>query len=157
TQLATVASQVAAKRDLVAGEKARGEVVASPDGQSVMVVAAKDIQPFWKSLLDSLDKREPLVVHSYSPRYFDLAQVQHLVEETARASDDRLHVVVDDLTGSLIVTATAGQHEQIGAFIDRLNAVPPEGRRPMRIFKVRNRGVQGLVGVLQSLLASGEL
>ena len=192
TQLATLAAQVVAKRDLVAGDKVVGEILPGADGRSVLVIAPKESHGFWQGLLTALDKREPLETRSYIPRYFELQEVQHLIQETVgsgavvsnppvpgvsgsvrgttRAAgavggtgrtggegDDRLRVVADDLTGTLIVTATATQHEQVAELVDRLNSVPPEGRRPMRIFKVRNRGVNEVLSVLQTLVASGEL
>lgn len=172
TQLATLAAQVVAKRDLVSGQKLVGEILPGADGKSVLVIAPKSVQGAWLSMLSTLDKREPLVTQTYAPRYFELKEVQRLVEETARAGagssgtgsggggsggDDRLRVVADDLTGTLIITATATQHEQIAALIDRLNSVPAEGRRPIRYFTVRNRGVNEVLGVLQSLVSTGEL
>lgn len=183
-QLTTLAAQVVAKRDLVAGTKIMGEVLPGPDGQSVLVIAPREVHEFWRGLLTALDKREPLETRSYIPRYFELSEVQRLIQETvggaetatgggsARSaaagargsnpetragSDDRLRIVVDGLTGTLIVTATAAQHQHIADLIDRLNAVPPEGRRPMRIFKVRNRGVHEVLSVLQTLVSSGDL
>ena len=57
------------------------------------------------------DKREGVVVVTYTPHYFAAKDVAKLVESVANAGgsppEDRFRVVLDDLTGSLIVTATA--------------------------------------------------
>jgi hypothetical protein len=159
-QLAALAAQVVAKRDTVAGAKEKGEVVPGPDGRSVLVIAPHSSQEFWRGLLAALDKREPVLTATYTARYFDLKEVQKLIEQTVKPAgggEDRWRIVPDDLSGSLIVTATAGQHEQVASLLTRLNSVPPEGRRPMRIFKVHNRDVNSILGVLQNLVASGEL
>ncbi|MBL8990091.1 MAG: hypothetical protein JNJ48_00770, partial [Phycisphaerae bacterium] len=71
--------------------------------------------------------------------------------------DDRFRVAVDELTDTLLVTATPAQHEQIAGLIARLDAVPPAERRPVRSFVVRNRPVIELASVLQRMLASGVL
>lgn len=159
-QLVALALQVTIKRDAVAGSKEKGEVLMGPDGKGVLVIAPKSAQEFWRGLLTALDKREPVSTVTYTPRYFDLKEVQRLLDQSikpAGAGEDRWRIVVDDLSGSLIITASASQHEQVAALLTRLNSVPPEGRRPMRIFKIRNRGVNEVLSVLENLVSSGEL
>jgi len=179
-QLVAVTMQLMERRD----GKGTASLLPSPDGRSVLVIAPESRHQTWKDALRMLDKREPVAVVSYIPRYFELKEVAHLIEETIKvggvsgpgatsvgtpsqpasgsvgagaAGDDRFRVVQDDLTGSLLVTATASQHEQVAALIEKLNASPPDGRRPPRILKVRNRPVEEVLGVLRELVASGSL
>ena len=93
-QLATLATQVQAKCLAVSGDTGkgeaarpgtlRGEVIPSPDGGSVLVVAPRDSVPGWKDLLDRLDKREPVETVTYSPRSFPAKDVAKLLEQAVR-------------------------------------------------------------------------
>lgn len=176
-QLAAIAVQVSEKRDgavagggAILGKSARagasslaggsGGLLAGPDGKSILVIAPESRQEAWKDLLTSLDKRESVSVARYVPRYFEIKDVSRLIDQSIKpvgggGGDDRFRVVEDDLTGSLLVTAM--QHAQIVTLIEQLNAAPPDGRRPMKILKVRNRDVQEVLVVLQSLVTSGSL
>lgn len=71
------------------------------------------------------------------------------------ASDDRWRLVVDDLTGSLLITATPRQHEAIRDLMYRLDDVPVAARRPMRTFTVKNRPVDEIVAIIDQLVQSG--
>lgn len=72
-------------------------------------------------------------------------------------ADDRWRLVVDDLTGSLLITATARQHEAIRELMQRLDDVPAAARRPMRTFTVKNRPVDEIVAIIDQLVQSGAL
>lgn len=187
-QLATLAMQVAAKRDAVWGgapvggagggvsEKTPGEVMASPDGTSVLIVAPRETLDWWKSLIERLDKREPVSVATYRPRHFPAADVANLIEQTVRdigagpagsgsggatsggsGRDDRWKLVIDDLTGSLIITATPAQHAAITDLIARLDATPAAARRPVRSFVIKNRSVNEVRSILEELIQAGVL
>ncbi|MGE3110115.1 MAG: secretin N-terminal domain-containing protein, partial [Phycisphaerales bacterium] len=71
--------------------------------------------------------------------------------------DDRFRIVQDELTGSLLITATASQHDAVKQLIESLNQAPPDGRRPMKILKVRNRDVNEVLAILQGLVSAGAL
>lgn len=131
-QLASTIGQVAAKRDAVSGEKTPGEVIASPNGNAVLLVAPEGRLAYWRELIASVDTRERVETATYSPKYFAAKDVAKLIEQTTKdASDERWRLVVDELTGSLVITATPSQHEAIKALI--LHRFPPEirGRLPV--------------------------
>ncbi|MBL8764391.1 MAG: hypothetical protein JNM07_09000 [Phycisphaerae bacterium] len=169
-QLATLVAQIAAKRDTVAGgagapggasEKVPGEVLPGPDGNTVLLVAPSSRVEYWKSVIGALDARARTETVTYTPRHFPSADVAKLLEQTMRspgtAPDDRWRVIVDDLSGGLIVSATPAQQEQVRAIVDRLDAVPEGTRRPVRIFVIKNRPVLDVKSILDSLMQAGVL
>ncbi len=160
--LATLAVQVSAKREQVSGEKIPGDLLPSPNGSSVLLICPPGRQAYWESLVASLDKREPAQTVSYAPRTFALAEVAKLIEQTIKEppgipADDRWRLVTDELTGTLIVTATPSQHEQIRGLIDRLNLSPTSVQKPVRRFIIKNRPVKDVQAVLEQLLCAGAL
>ncbi|MCC6321906.1 MAG: hypothetical protein IT438_10790 [Phycisphaerales bacterium] len=135
------------------------------DGNGVLVVAPRSAITTWKDLIAQLDQREQVQTVSYTPRAFAPQDVARLAEQTIRpvsasgvaAADDRWRVITDDLTGSLILTATPSQHTQMEALMARLDSVPAAMRRPVRTFTVKNRSIDEVVEVLERLLQSGLL
>ena len=170
-QLAATVTQLAAKREAVSGEKLPGEVVATGgDGTasgsgaagSVTIVAPTRVLDRWKQIIALSDQREPATTQTYSPRLFSVKEVGSLIQQIAGPGgkangDDRFKLIVEEPTGSLIVTATPSQHERIAALMERLDAVPGEARRPVRSFVVRNRPVSEFVATLQRLISAGVL
>ncbi len=160
-QLATLVAQVSAKRELVSGEKIAGEVLPSPDGGSVLIVCDPQTAAYWRDLVANLDKRDRLETATYSPRLFAVKEVARLVEQAVKPSgtgaDERWKLVTDELTGSLIITASPVQHEQIKALLDRLDAAPAGSRRPVRSFTIRNRSVREIQSILEQLVRTGVL
>jgi general secretion pathway protein D len=164
TQLATLVKQVAGKRDEVSGQKLSGEVLASPNGDAVLIVASPANVPAWRALVSQLDRREAVSTVTYTPRMFAASDVSSLIEESVRGSavggaggDDRWRLVTDELTSSLIITATPSQHEQIAAIMDRLDSQQMMGVRPVRSFPIRNRPADELLDTLNSLVDAGAL
>lgn len=182
-QLAAVVMQLAAKRELVSGEKLPGEVIAAGGGGiggpgttagggtvaggggngSVMIVAPRRVVERWKQLIALADQRETVVTQTYSPRLFSVKEVAALIQQIAGSvaaagiGDERFRVITEEPTGSLIVTATPTQHEKIAALMARLDSVPGESRRPVRSFLIRNRQVSEFVETLQRLVSAGVL
>lgn len=170
-QAVTLATQLASKREAVAGDKLVGEVVAGASGGTLLVIAPKRLQSQWESLISRVDRREPVETVTYSPRLFSVREVAPLVQQIAGATggggggaggaganaDDRLKVLIEEPTGSLLVTATPTQHAKIAELIARLDSVTGESRRPLRTFVVRNRSVLELIGVLDRLISAGVL
>jgi general secretion pathway protein D len=66
-------------------------------------------------------------------------------------------MVTDELTGTLVVTATPTQHKAIQGLLERLESVAQGPRRPMRSFPIKHRGVEELRDLLQSMLDAGAL
>jgi type II secretory pathway component GspD/PulD (secretin) len=159
-QLATLAAQVHAKRELISGEKTPGEIVASPDGGAVLLICDPRAAPGWKELIAQLDTRDRLETVTYSPKVFAAREVAKLIEQAIKpggATDDRWKLVTDDLTGSLIITASPAQHEQVRSLMDRVDSVSAHARRPVRSYIIKNRSVREVQSILEQLVQSGVL
>jgi general secretion pathway protein D len=158
-QLASIVSQVAARRELVSGEKIPGEVLVGPGGDKVLIVAPQARLEHWRSLVARLDQRDRVEMVTYTPRYFGAGDVGQLIDQTVKGiggvADDRWRLVVDELTGSLVITATPAQHDAIRSLLERLDQVPPPARRPVRTFVIRNRDVNEVRSTLDQLLRAG--
>ncbi len=155
--LVPLLTQVAAKKELVTGQRPVGDVIAGAAPTSVLVIAPAGEIGAWAALVEQLDARAATETRAYTPRVFPAADVGRLAEQTAGAGDDRFRLVVDDLTGTLIVTGTREQHERVSALVERLDAVEGAAARPVRAFAIRNRGAGEIVGTLQQLIAAGIL
>jgi general secretion pathway protein D len=159
-QLVALATQVAQKRKAVDGQATPGEVLAGPGGDTVLLVAPASARGAWLALLEQLDQRESAATRTYSPGSFQVAEVASLIEEAIadpRSTDDRFRIVEDELTGTLIITATPTQHAQIEAIVERLSEQQSNAPRPIRAFAVRNRPVDELLGVLNDLIDAGAI
>ena len=164
--VATSVTQMATKRDQLAGEKLGGEVLASPNGSGVVVVAPEATLPGWRELISRFDQREAVERRTYSPKRFAAKEVARLIEQavagvpvpggSAPQADDRWRLVVDELTGSLIITATASQHVQIEELVSRLDSAE-QAAAPMRSYVIRNRPVQEVLDTLSKLIDAGAL
>ncbi|MGE0302051.1 MAG: secretin N-terminal domain-containing protein [Phycisphaerales bacterium] len=172
-QMAALATQVATRQGAIAGRKLAGEVLPSPNGGAVLLLAPASQAQLWRELIAQLDRREPVEVVNYAPRSFGIKDVAKLIEQTVRdtppapesgkaattgtGAEERLRVVLDELTGTLIVTATPTQHQRIASLIARLDSVSPAARRPVRTFVLRNRPVAEVMSVIQNLVQAGAL
>ncbi|MCB9846314.1 MAG: hypothetical protein H6811_10060 [Phycisphaeraceae bacterium] len=155
--MATLAMQVALKREAASGVKTPGEVIAAGDARAVLIVAPRSSTEFWRALIESLDVAEAQDTRTYTPRHFGVAEVASLLGQTLAGLAPPPRVVVDSLTGSLIVTATPAAHERVSAMLERLDATPPGERRPMRSYAIRNRGVEEILRVVGTLIEAGAL
>ena len=161
TALAATVMQVALKRDAMAGERLPGEVIVSPSGAGVVLIAPEAQAAAWRELIARFDQRETIEMRNYAPRVFPARDVARLVEEVGKGPpsvkpDDRWRLVVDDLTGTLMVSATPSQHAQVAALMERLDAAQG-GPLPMRSFPIRNRPVGEMISTLSRLIEAGVL
>jgi general secretion pathway protein D len=172
-QMVALVNQIAGKRDgsvpaaLPAGAAAAGpsdragpEVIAGPDPASILIIAPPERFAALRRLIADLDRRPRAESVTYAPRHFAARDVARLIEQTVRGgvpADDRFKVVVDDLTGSLIITGSPAQHQAVRALVDRLDEAPASARRPVRSFVIKNRPVKEIQGILEDLLRAGVL
>lgn len=162
TQLAASVLAAIAVRDAIATMPLKGKVTASSDGNSLVVVAPPTEREFLLDLIQTFDVPQPVERRSYAPSTFSTSEVARLIEQTARdpaprGAGDAWQLVIDDLTGTIFVTATLAEHAEIEALLERLEAMPESARRPMRTFAIRNRPVSEILGVVDSLVAAGLL
>lgn len=103
------------------------------------------------SLIQALDIRTT-VTRSYEPRVFSAEEVGQAVQ---RLIGEEVEVVADGLTGTLLVEATAAQHEAIAALVERLDAETSAARLSTRTITVRHRPVEEIVSLVNRLLGAG--
>jgi type II secretory pathway component GspD/PulD (secretin) len=160
--MATLVGQVRAKAEAAGGRPLQGDVLPSPDGTSVLVLAPSEQLPAWRALIAGLDQRPSVETRTYGPGSFTATEVGALIEQSVRAGlaapqADGWRLVIEELTGSIVLSARPEQHAQVDALMARLAALPAGSRRPVRTFVVRNRSVTDILGVLQQLIGAGVL
>ena len=133
-----------------------------PDGNAIILIAPPAEIDYWRELLTRFDEREAVQTRGYAPNQYGVSEVSRLIEQTVRTpspwgSGERWRVIPDDLTGTLIITATPSEHEQIQELINRLESSPRQARRPVRAFTIRNRNARELIEVLSRLVDAGIL
>jgi general secretion pathway protein D len=161
-QAVAAIAQVAAKRESAGGRRLAGDVVAGSDGQSLLLICAPEQEEAWRTLISVVDRREAVETRTYAPMHFPARDVARLAESAALAGgapagDERFRVVVDELTGSLLVTATSLQHERVTALMERLDSTPAAARRPVRSFVIKNRPVSEVRAIIEELARTGVL
>ncbi len=146
-----------------AATKPPGEILAQPGANAVLILAPKEHQAFWKDLVGRLDTRQSVETRNYTSRQGDAKALASLIEQVTGggagwvpsapgARSTAATVIVDEFTGTLIVTATASQHAKIGELLTRIDATSGGVPRQARSFPVRNRPVKEVVSVLTELL-----
>lgn len=143
--------------------KPPGEILAQPSANAVFVLAPKEHQGFWRDLISRLDTRPALEARNYTASQADARALANLIERVTGSGtgagaggvggrDVAAKVVVDEFTGTLIVTATASQHTKVAELIARIDAASGKAPRQARTFTVRNRPVKDVTAVLTELL-----
>ena len=160
TQLGALATAAAVARDSMMTVGLKGKLIPAPDGDALILVCPPGELESWTELIARFDERQSVQTVTYAPKAFASDDVAKLIEQSAhdlspRGSGDQWKITRDDLTGTLIVTATPGEHERIAAIMQRLDAMPRESRRPMRVFAIRNRSVREIVNVASRLMETG--
>lgn len=162
TVLATLVTSAVISRNAMGAQALQGKLTATPDDTALVLIAPQSEIPKWHEIIAQFDRPSRSDTRTYSATAFPLAQTAQLLEQTARdsgprGSGERWRIVQDDLGGLLIVTATPSEHLQIAAILQRLNTLPAEIRRPVRVFPIRNRSVADVVQVLTRMLEAGVL
>ncbi|MEM9066804.1 MAG: secretin N-terminal domain-containing protein [Planctomycetota bacterium] len=159
SELASLASNLLSRRAALAGRGGSADLIESPTTGVLLVLGRRgEIQEAF-DVLRMLDQAEAVEQRIYVPEMFSVQDVASLItqalDEEVRGS--RFDVVVDTLTGSLLVTATPTAHEEIAALITRLDETPADSRRSSRSIVVKNRPIEELTSTLQSLIDAGAL
>ena len=158
--LATLIEQVSQKRKGIDREELKGSVVANAGAGTLVIVAPEGELSAWRAMIDRFDRKEAVTTRNYVPRRFGLGETARLLDEVVRADptlgpSDDWRMVVDDLTGTLVVTATQGRHEATLALLERLESTEIPGRRELRSFAVEYREAEDLLAMLEALLEGG--
>jgi type II secretory pathway component GspD/PulD (secretin) len=146
----------------VHGLQLRGRLLASRAGQAVLLIAPLEEQTLWRDLIARVDQRREVRTVTYTPVGLQLADASRLVEEAARGVEvgglgEDWNLVADELTGSLVLTATASQHKKVGELLERRAACAILDNQPVRVFSIRNRSSLELANLLNRLVGTGFL
>ena len=159
TALVTLLERIGQTRKAALGEKQTGTVLALPESNAVLVVAPTSEQAMWLDLVHRFDRAESVTTIGYSPRRFGVKETAKLVTDTLgpQTQGAGWRMVTDDLTGTLVISATPSQHKVVQDLLDRLETSEKAPRRPLRSFPIQHRGVEELRDMLVSLLEHGAL
>jgi type II secretory pathway component GspD/PulD (secretin) len=137
------------------------EVQVSPDGRRLLLIAEAEVIDEVVRLAKALDESEPVETRTYRPRYYGITEVARLIEQVMESGQDRkdpgFRVIRNELTEALIVSGTGAQHARVAAILHELDEAPAEARRQVRSFTIRNRKVEDLARILQTMAESGLL
>lgn len=159
TNLVPLLERISQTKKAVFGEKPAGSVLAHPEGNSVLVVAPPLEREVWEDLVRRFDRADPVQTLNYSPRRFGVKETAKLVQDTLgpQGQGDGWRLVTDELTGTLVITATPAQHRVVQELFDRLEGSEKSPRRPLRSYPVKHRGVEELRDLLVAMLEKGAL
>ena len=151
----TVASQNLAAMD---GRERRGRVQAAEDGASIILTAPPAEVDDWQAFVRAFDTKQDVLRRTYvlGPSY-GLDEVVLLIEQTGKdgspgGSGEQWAAVPNQLAGTIIVTATAAEHDRIQELLGELDRAPAELRLRMQSFPLVHRRVDDIQPVLAELL-----
>jgi len=162
TELATLVDRVLTTQSGVDAGGSPGKLIAAPDEKRILVIAPQAQVARILDLIERFDQKEAQTTVTYAPKSFGVKDVSRLVDqvlsgEVKTKGAPPYQIVEDDLTGTLLLTATAGQHARVEQLLLRLDSTATATRRPIRSFKLKNRPVADVLSLLQSLIAAGAL
>ena len=158
--VASLVEQVAQRAKSVDGEDAlAGSVLPGAENHSLFIIAPQDVLPRWIELVQQLDQSETAITRSYLPTRFGLEETARTIEEVVHPGDvtdnEPWRMVLDKLTGTIVLTTTYSRHLEVQQLFEQLEAATGPGRRSLRSFAVKNRDVEELLDLLQGLLDAG--
>jgi len=149
--------RVARAREEAGAGKLLGTPIASAATGTLLLVAPSDEQPLWREWVERFDRQDAVLTKSYAPRRFGLAETAELIEEVVGTKSKGWRLVLDDLTGSLLITAPFGVHEEIAALLERLESTDVGLGRDLRSYPVAYRDVEELLDLLGELMERGSI
>ena len=159
-QVVELISTATTAMNAVSGTSLRGQLIPSPDDDAIVIVAPETEVAIWNDLIKRFDRRQAVQTLTYSAQHFPASEVANLIEQTTRetgprGSGDRWKLSTDELTNTVVITASPDEHAHIKALIERLDAMPASARRPVRTFPIKNRSVRDLLDILVELVDAG--
>ena len=152
--------QLLAKRNAASGTSLQGSTLVLPESSELILIAPPVEMAWWLNATKLLDRPEPSRTIRYTPRRFGLLETRDLVLAELSASPFGFSVpriVVDDLTGALITTATPSCHDAINDILNRLEEAAPSPLPKLRVFQIENRPAGEVQALLGELLSTGVL
>jgi type II secretory pathway component GspD/PulD (secretin) len=162
TELVTLVDRVLTTQSGIESGPTIGKLVATPDEQRVLIVTSPSQFARIVDLLQRFDQREAQTTVTYASRAFSSQEVVRLVTQTLSTESKGsgappIRIVEDDLTGTFMLRATASQHAQVAALLERLEATSTSTSRPIRSFKLKNRPVSEILSLIEALVMSGAI
>jgi len=113
-----------------------------------------------ESLIESLSPAATeLVSNTYTPRYLSVDRFYKLIENVTLAPGSGVPPPIgmyqDTQSGRLFVTAEPATHAAIASLLDTEDCPLPQTRRPLRVYRPKNRRVAELLATLSELLGEG--
>src|SRR5262249_10797573 len=155
TPVAALLERVNKAIEQVGKYKPVGVALAEPVSGTILVVAPEPELLWWKEEIERFDQPQPAVTRNYSPHRFSLKETGQLIEEVVRGpveASPGWRMVQDELTGTLVLTATPAQHEAVSELLARLESSRADSRMAVRTYPVKHRDVDGFLTLLESLL-----
>ena len=141
----------------VAGRESPIEIQLTPDGTRLLMITTAENATALVALAQELDESEPVQTQTYRPGQFAIADVAQLLEQVLQGEEasERLRIVRDELTDSLIISATSAQHQRVATILADLDSAPAAVRRVMRSFVVKHRKATDMAEVVRELVSAG--
>lgn len=155
-QAALTAAWAAAGR--VRGKQGTLELQLTPDGRRLLIITSADMVAEVVTLAQQLDQADPVQTRSYRTGEFAIDEVASLLEQLFPREEGvqgEVRIVRDQLSDSLIITASEAQHARIAALMKELEQAPEANRRHMRSFPIKHRKAVDLQKLVEELLATG--
>jgi general secretion pathway protein D len=161
SQAVSLVQELVKRRQAAGAHPLEGDLLAMPSGSAMLLMCRPESEPTWRALIKTVDHREPVESRTYIPRLITASEVLPLVENIGSAPtttsgivDERFRVSTDAVTGTLLVTATATQHERIAAALANIDSAS-QTPAPVRTFLVRNRPVREVLQTIERLITAG--
>ncbi len=135
----------------------RGTLLANPERQTILLLADALDREFWEARIRQFDKPQDSVTIAYTPRRFGVADTAKLLEQSIAHQDLPWRVVLDELTGSIILSTTHDLHDEARALINRLESQELGPRRSVRAFALKHRSVASVAKLVEDLVQRGAL
>ncbi|NOT31993.1 MAG: hypothetical protein HOP15_16225, partial [Planctomycetes bacterium] len=155
TAVAALLERVTKAIEQVGKFKPEGVALAEPASGTILVVAPEPELLWWKEQIERFDQVQPAVTRNYIPRRFSIGETGKLIQDIVRGPIEGAagwRLVEDELTGTLVITASPAQHEEVERLLARLESSEPDARIALRAFPIRHRDVDEFLGLLESLL-----
>jgi len=144
------------------GGKIVSELIADPARQIVRIIGPASEIDAIRARIERADQPAAITTRSFDPRGYPLETVASFLESVARdgsprGSGEGWRMVQDMLTNTLIVTGTPAELDAAELALERLAAMPPEGKRVIRMIPVHNREATRIREIAGQLLNANML
>ena len=126
------------------GETLSSDMGADTSRQAIRVIGPESELESIRVLIERADQPSEIVSRSFDPRGYPLDTVASFIEtmardESPRGSGERWKLVQDELTNTLILSATLAELEAAAEAVEQLASMPADSRRVIRMIPVKNR------------------